>query len=119
MKLTTFSILAMLLGTGHALAGGGAPVPPVPESSPPSGRPSAVLDDSKCDSIWNLTERDGDALAADKAAPYVTNFHMVDTDGDGKISADEFKEGCKNGWVEEGTSTQLPIKDASPDVPKE
>lgn len=120
MKFTVLGILVMFLSTGYALAGGGAPVPPIPESSPPSGRPSAVLDDAKCESIWNLTERDGDAaLVADKAAPFVTNFHLVDTDGDGKVSADEFKKGCKNGWVEEGTGTQLPIKEASPDVPKE
>ncbi len=119
MKLVIFSALAVLLGCGYALAGGGAPVPAIPESSPPSGRPSAVLDDAKCESIWSLTERDGDVLKADKAAPFVTNFHMVDTDGDGKASANEFKEGCKNGWIEEGTGTQLPIKDASPDVPKE
>ncbi|MGH9695565.1 MAG: EF-hand domain-containing protein [Bryobacteraceae bacterium] len=58
-------------------------------------------------------------MTADKAAPFVTNFHMVDIDGDGKVSAAEFKAGCKNGWVEEGSDTQLPIKDASPDVPKE
>ena len=119
MKLTTLSALAVLLGSGYALAGGGAPVPPIPESSPPSGRPSGILDDAKCQSIWSLTERDGEVLAADKAAPFVTNFHMVDTDGDGKVTADEFKKGCKSGWVEEGSGSRLPLKEASPDVPKE
>ena len=119
MKLTTFSALAVLLGCGYAWAGGGAPVPPIPESSAPSGRPSGVLDDAKCQAIWSLTERDGDVLAADKAAPFVTNFHMVDTDGDGKVTADEFQKGCKNGWIEEGSGSPLPIKKASPDVPKE
>ena len=119
MKLTIFSALAVLLGCGYALAGGGAPVPPIPESSPPSGRPSAVLDDAKCQSIWSLTERDGDVLASDKAAPFITNWHMVDTDGDGKVTADEFKKGCKGGWVEEGSGSRLPIKESSPDVPKE
>jgi hypothetical protein len=44
---------------------------------------------------------------------------MVDTDGDGKVTADEFKKGCKSGWVEEGTASRLPTKKASPDVPKE
>jgi hypothetical protein len=119
MKLATLSALALLLGSSYALAGGGAPVPPIPESSPPTGRPSAVLDDAKCEAIWNITEREGDALLAEKAAPFVTNFHMVDTDGDGKVSLDEFKAGCKQGWVEEGTASRLPTKKASPDVPKE
>ena len=119
MKLATLSFFALLLGSGYAFAGGGAPVPPIPESSPPSGRPSAVLDDTKCQAIWSLTERQGDELYADKAAPFVTNFHMVDTDGDGKVSADEFKTGCKGGWIEEGSGSRLPIKKASPQVPKE
>jgi hypothetical protein len=47
MKLATFCALPLLLGSGYAFAGGGAPVPPVPESSLPSGRPSQVLDDTK------------------------------------------------------------------------
>jgi hypothetical protein len=119
MKFVTLSALALLIGSGYALAGGGAPVPAIPESSPPSGRPSAVLDDTKCQAVWSLTERDGDVLAADKAAPFVTNWHMVDTDGDGKVTADEFKKGCKSGWVEEGSGSRLPIKEGSPQVPKE
>jgi hypothetical protein len=119
MKLATLSALALLLGSSYALAGGGAPVPPIPESSPPTGRPSAVLDDAKCEAIWNTTEREGDALLAEKAAPFVTNFHMVDTDGDGKVTANEFKTGCKGGWIEEGSDSRLPIKKASPQVPKE
>jgi hypothetical protein len=111
MKLATLSALALLLGSGYALAGGGAPVPAIPESSPPSGRPSAVLDPTKCQAIWSLTERQGDVLYADKAAPFVTNFHMV--------TADEFKTGCNGGWIEEGSDSRLPIKKASPQVPKE
>jgi hypothetical protein len=62
MKLATLSALALLFGSGYALAGGGAPVPAIPESSPPSGRPSAVLDDTKCQAVWSLTERQGDVL---------------------------------------------------------
>ena len=119
MKLATLSAFALLLGSGYALAGGGAPVPAIPESSPPSGRPSAVLDDTKCQAIWSLTERQGDVLYADKAAPFVTNFHMVDTDGDGKVTANEFKTGCEGGWIEKGSDSRLPIKKASPQVPKE
>ena len=119
MKLTTLSALALLLSGGYAFAGGGAPVPPIPESSPPSGRPSEVLDEKKCEAIWNKTERVDDALGSDKAAPFITNFHMVDTNSDHKVSFEEFKAGCKNGWVEEGSGSRLPTKQISPDVPKE
>jgi Ca2+-binding EF-hand superfamily protein len=37
----------------------------------------------------------------DKAAPFVVNFQMIDTDKDGKISADEFTAGCAQGWIQE------------------
>ena len=100
MKLTTFTALAMLLSAGYAFAGGGAPVPEGSQAPTPSGRPSAVLDDTKCQAIWNMTERQGDILSKDKATPFIVNFEMVDTNKDGKISQDEFKEGCKNGWVQ-------------------
>jgi hypothetical protein len=46
-----------------------------------------------------MTGRQGDALVADKAAPFIVNFEMVDTNKDGKVTEDEFKQGCKNGWV--------------------
>ena len=100
MKLTTFTALAMLLSVGYAFAGGGAPAPEGSQAPAPSGRPSAVLDDTKCQAIWNMTERQGDILSKDKATPFIVNFEMVDTNKDGKISQDEFKEGCKNGWVQ-------------------
>jgi hypothetical protein len=94
-------------------------VPPVPESSPPSGRPSEVLADAKCQAVWESTERQDDMLYADKAGPFVVNFHLVDADGDGKVSFDEFKAGCAKGLVEEGTASRLPTGKASPQVPKE
>jgi EF hand len=100
MKFATFTALAMLLSAGYAFAGGGAPVPEGSQAAAPSGRPSAVLDDAKCQAIWNMTERQGDTLSKDKATPFIVNFEMVDTNKDGKISQDEFKEGCKNGWVQ-------------------
>jgi hypothetical protein len=51
-----------------------------------------------------MTGREGDALVADKAAPFIVNFEMVDTNKDGKVTEDEFKQGCKNGWVQEQAS---------------
>jgi EF hand len=46
-----------------------------------------------------MASPNGDALSQDKAVPYVVNFHMVDTDNDGVISADEFKAACGKGWT--------------------
>ncbi len=104
MRVVTVASLAFLLSTGVAFAGAGAPVPDKPAGGPPSGRPGAILDDTKCNAVWSMTEREDDALVADKAAPFIVNFPMVDTDKDGKVSQDEFKQGCKNGWVQEQAS---------------
>ena len=94
MKLATFTAMAVLLSAGYAFAGGGAPVPEGSQAGDPSGRPSAVLDDAACQSVWKMASPDGDTLSGD------VNFQMVDTDKDGKISAAEFKTGCGKGWVQ-------------------
>jgi len=48
------------------------------------------------------------------------NFKMVDTDRDAWITRDEFKQGCKNGWVQEKTAgSQKPTGTEPPKVPKE
>jgi hypothetical protein len=40
---------------------------------------------------------------------------MVDTDKDGKISADEFKTGCSKGWIQGAdASTVKDMKDSKP-----
>jgi hypothetical protein len=93
MRLTTLTAIALIVGAYPALAGGGAPVPEKPEGGPPSGRPTAVLDETKCASVWDKAKGD--------AASYVVNFERVDTDKDGKISEAEFKDGCSKGWVQE------------------
>jgi hypothetical protein len=100
MKLATFTAMAVLLSAGYAVAGGGAPVPEGSQSGDSSGRPSAVLDDAACQSVWKLASPDGDTLSGDTAMPYIVNFQMVDTDKDGKISAAEFKTACGKGWVQ-------------------
>ena len=41
----------------------------------------------------------GDAVEKDKVMPYVINYTMVDSDADGKVSAEEFKKGCAAGQV--------------------
>jgi hypothetical protein len=101
-----FAVLAsgLILGAGYAVAGAGAQVPAQPEGGPPSGRPGPVLDDAKCKAVWEQTERQGDTLSEKKAAPFIVNTGMVDTNDDGKITQDEFSQGCKNGWVQEQPS---------------
>ena len=114
MRIVTATSLIFLLTTGFAMAGPGSGEPKTP-SDPSSGRPGAILDDGKCTSVWGMTQRDGDALSEGKAAPFIVNFKMVDTDGDGKVSEAEFKDGCKKGWVQEATAegTQQPSGKAS------
>jgi hypothetical protein len=101
MKLATLTCVTVLLSAGYAFAGGGAPVPEGSQDPKASGRPTAVLDDAKCQSVWKMASPDGDTLSQDKAVPFVVNFQMVDTDKDGKISQAEFTTGCGNGWIQQ------------------
>src|SRR6185437_14510892 len=98
MNLATLTFAAVLFSTGYAMAGAGAPVPEGSQTPPPSGRPSAPLDDAACQDVWKMAAPNGDTLAKDKAVPFVVNYEMVDTDKDGKISQSEFKAGCGAGW---------------------
>ena len=108
MKLAAMTSVVFLLSAGYAFAGPGSGEPKQP-ADPASGRPGAMLDDAKCASVWNLTERDGDTLSEGKAAPFVVNFKLVDANADGKISEAEFKDGCKKGLVQEASAgTQQP-----------
>jgi hypothetical protein len=92
MKLATLTSAAILLSTGFALAQGSA-------NTMTSGRPSAVLDDTQCQTVWKMASPNEATLSQDQAVPYIVNFSMVDVDGDGKITADEFKAACGKGLV--------------------
>jgi sporulation protein YlmC with PRC-barrel domain len=107
MKFALLTSALFLITAGHALAGPGAGEPKE-AADPASGRPGAVLDDAKCASVWSLTERDGDTLSEDKAAPFVVNFKLVDANADSKISEVEFKDGCKKGLVQEAAAKGAP-----------
>ena len=58
--------------------------------------------------------REGDTLSQGQVAPFIVNFDMVDADGDGKITEAEFKEGCKQGLVQEATASQQPSGETVP-----
>ncbi len=59
----------------------------------------AFAADMDCDAAWTLASPNGDSISKDATTPYVINYTMVDSDADGKISADEFKKGCAAGAV--------------------
>ena len=50
-------------------------------------------------------------LSGDKAAPFIVNFQMVDTDKQNE-SAAEFKTGCSKGWVQSADASTT--KEMSP-----
>jgi hypothetical protein len=115
MKLITLTTATFLLGTSLAFAGAGAPVPEGSQKPTSSGRPTAVLDNAQCESVWKMASPNGDTLSQDKATPYVVNFQMVDTSKDGKISQNEFKAGCSKGWIQSAdASTINNMKSSSP-----
>ena len=97
MKLPTLTFAALLLSAGFAFA------QETPNQMTPntmtSGRPSAVLNDEQCQAVWKMASPNGATISQDQAVPYIVNFSMVDGDGDGTISADEFKAGCAKGMV--------------------
>jgi hypothetical protein len=107
MKLTALTAAALILGAGYAFAGAGAPVPEGSQTPPPSGRPSAALDDATCQSVWKMASPNGDTLSKDKATPFVVNYDMVDTDKDGKISQAEFEDGCAKGWIQKADASTV------------
>jgi hypothetical protein len=105
MKLATLTAVAVVLSAGYAFAGGGAPGPEGSQNAPPSGRPSAILDNATCATVWKMASPNGDTLSKDKATPFVINYEMVDTYKDGKISQAEFQAGCGQGWIQKSDAS--------------
>ncbi len=91
MRLATLTSVALLLSASSVLAQGA--------NNMTSGRPSAVLNDQQCQAVWQIASPNGATISKDQAVPYIVNFQLVDGDGDGQISADEFKAGCGKGLV--------------------
>jgi hypothetical protein len=94
MKVATFTFAALLLSPACVLAQTN-----MTPNTMTSGRPSAVLNDDQCQAVWKMASPNGATISKDQAVPYIVNFSMVDGDGDGSISADEFKAGCAKGMV--------------------
>lgn len=103
--------LALLMSASVAFAADTTPGPTgkgdVATAHPStSGRPSAILNKSECRDVWKQAiGKQGDTLGADRATPYVANFKMVDKDKNGQISKAEFKQGCRNGWIQAAAGT--------------
>lgn len=104
MKTLLASIALAALTASQAMAGAGAPVPDKPEGGDPSGRPGAILDAAQCGEAWTSVAKDADHLTAEQAAPVVASFAMVDADADGKVTKQEFENGCKMGTVQQHAS---------------
>jgi len=92
MRLAILTSVTLLFGASCAVAQGTS-------NTMTSGRPSAVLDDATCQTIWQMASPNGATISQDQAVPYIVNFKMVDVDGDGNITADEFKAACGKGLV--------------------
>ena len=92
MRLASLTTVAVLLSAAGALAQGTG-------NTMTSGRPSAVLDEAQCQTVWQMASPHGATISQGDAVPYIVNFQMVDVNGDGQISADEFKAACGKGLV--------------------
>jgi hypothetical protein len=93
--LTTASLLAIgILFAGSAQAG-------------------EPLDDAACDAAWSMASPHGDTVSKDDIAPYVIDYTMVDSDADGKVSAEEFKKGCAAGAVKAANDATINNMDSA------
>jgi hypothetical protein len=43
-------------------------------------------DDAACQNVWKMASPNGDTVSGDKAAPFIVNFKMVDTDKEARFS---------------------------------
>lgn len=96
MKATT-SLFGLTVLLGASTLGGMAHA---------ADKAGAALDPAACKAAWSMASPDGDTLSQDQAVPYVLNFTMVDSDADGKISADEFNAACSKGLIKADTATE-------------
>jgi len=60
---------------------------------------NAKLNTAQCEAIWNGAGPAGGDMTAEAAKPYVDDIKAVDTNGNGRISSDEFYAACAKGLV--------------------
>ncbi|MEW6438350.1 MAG: hypothetical protein AB1508_14415 [Pseudomonadota bacterium] len=90
VKYATLVASALLLVPGYAYA---------VHHTMTSGRPSAVLNTTKCSEVWKHAVPTGDTLAKADAGPYIVNWHMANPDNDASIDKKEFFSACRKGLV--------------------
>jgi hypothetical protein len=62
--------------------------------------PSTPLTQEQCNGVWSMPKHRGEAITKDdEAVDYIVDFTIVDLDGNGEISKDEFGRGCAKGMV--------------------
>jgi len=84
--------LALMFGTGCVLA---------QTNQMNAGRPSAVLNQSRCDELWKKAVPEGEKLTQVNAHDFIVKWTQVDKDGDGSLSKAEFDAACGKGMVKD------------------
>ncbi|MGQ0456334.1 MAG: hypothetical protein ACT4OU_04660 [Hyphomicrobium sp.] len=71
----------------------------------PAATGAVKLSKADCQAIWSKADSsDAGSLTATQAQPYLTNFKAVDANADGKVSGDEFLNGCQKGMAHDAAS---------------
>jgi hypothetical protein len=87
MKPATLARTALFLNAALIL---------IPSAHAHLGHP---LDDAQCSAVWAKASPNGDAISWNEAGSYIPTFMTADSNQDGMISAEEFKQACAEGRV--------------------
>ncbi|BAQ16643.1 EF-hand domain-containing protein [Methyloceanibacter caenitepidi] len=87
MTRIVFSVVMFLCATGAAVADRGARLP----------------DKVKCGEVWSMTKHRGAVASGGQADVYIVDYHILDVNGDGKVTKSEFMKGCRSGQVGAGS----------------
>lgn len=87
MKCTALARTALFLGAALVL---------VPSAQAHDGEP---LSDDECKEVWARASPNGEAISWNVAGSYIQAFMLADSDQDGMISPEEFKQACADGRV--------------------
>jgi len=87
MKPITIASSAALLSAALLIFGGSA-----------AQAANVAVPAEKCDSAWSMASPGGDTIAKGAATALVLDFTMVDSNKDGVIDKDEFKQSLLGGF---------------------